>query len=185
MKALLYFFVMAVIVIAGCAKDDTMFENNESLKLKKAKVPIPFKGEWFGVADQESGYFSVPLPGGGNIWLVNRGLFASGHGTHIGKIDTEKSFSQITEIEFFLDENGKLYSVQTSYAFMVTANGDSFELISKGKQSWVDGSFVSQDELVPGSATGRLEGATGSFTTVGGWRDGGVWSETEGYIVYE
>jgi hypothetical protein len=186
MKTLKYFFVMAVILLAGCAQDDTLFETQDNLELKKAKVPIPFKGEWYSVPDMESGFYSVPLPWGGNMYITNR-MLMSGKGSHLGKIDAEKSYGTITEMKVFLDENGNLLSVQSTITFLVAANGDSVALTSKGRQSWVDGSFVSQDEIIPGSGTGRFKGVTGSAVTVGGWlEDGvGVWSKSEGYLVYE
>jgi hypothetical protein len=46
MKTLSYFFVMAIILIAGCAKDETLFEspeniNNQDLMLKSGKPAQP------------------------------------------------------------------------------------------------------------------------------------------------
>ncbi len=46
MKRLMYLIVLAILVIAGCAKDDTIFEEPGNLELKKANVPIPMKGRF-------------------------------------------------------------------------------------------------------------------------------------------
>ncbi len=61
MKTLNYFIVMAILLIAGCAKDDTLFENHESinnqdLMLKSGKPDQP--GDNLKVfRSEEAGYY--------------------------------------------------------------------------------------------------------------------------------
>ncbi|MBW6536663.1 MAG: hypothetical protein K0B11_16770 [Mariniphaga sp.] len=184
MKALIYFFVMAVIVIAGCAKDDTMFETQDNLELKKAKVPVPFKADLYMVLDLNSELMEVPLPGGG-IFYAKTGGILSGTCSHMGKIDAEKSYCYFKNMVFMLDEQGNPCSEQTGTGIIVGANGDSMETTWWNRQSWVDGSYIGTIDITKG--TGKFEGCSGSGTTVGGWHDDGVgiWQKSEGYLVYE
>jgi hypothetical protein len=167
MKALMYFFVMAVIVIAGCAKDDTMFENQKTLELKKAKVPVPFKADCFAVPDAEM------------YWK----LWVSGTATHIGKID-EKSFYIIEAME---DVEGVPYHINTGSGKLVAANGDCIDCTFWVKQSYIDGSYTGTVTFTPGTGTGKLKGVTGTCNMVGGMDDekGGTWFTIDGYIVFE
>ncbi|MBW6536662.1 MAG: hypothetical protein K0B11_16765 [Mariniphaga sp.] len=167
MKTLMYFFVMAVIVIAGCAKDDTMFETQDNLELKKAKVPVPFKADCFAVFDVEI------------YWK----LWVSGTATHIGKID-EKSFYIIEATEYM---EGVPYHINTGSGKLVAANGDCSDITFWVKQSDIDGSYTGTITFTPGTGTGKLEGVTGTCNMVGGmdYEKGGTWFKLDGFLVYE
>jgi hypothetical protein len=182
MKTLMYFFGMVLIVFAGCAKDDPLFENQESLELKKAKVPIPFKLDAYVVHDMES---DLVLIEGLDTWTQSR-LICSGTATHVGKIDSEKSFYILEKLVLFF-ENGIPYTRNTGKGILVGANGDGIEFTFEIKQSALDLSFTGTSKLVSESGTGKFEGATGSINTVGGKHEDGVglWTKNEGYIVYE
>jgi hypothetical protein len=180
MKALMYFFVMAVIVIAGCAKDDTMFENNESLELKKAKVPIPFKADCWAIPDFESDL--IPIEGT-NSYSLSR-LFVGGTGSHVGRINPEESYYLFNRIVLGVDDDGMLCEHLTGLAKLVGANGDGIELTFRGIQ-YPDYRFIGKAEIIPGSGTGKFNGSTGSIDICGGLNGNEIWLKLQGNLVYE
>jgi hypothetical protein len=182
----MYLLVVAILVIAGCAKDDTMFETQDNLELKKAKVPIPFKAELYATPDMESEIMVVPLPWGENRYVPSK-MIVSGTATHFGKINSEKSYYEFKTMEFYYDENDKLISYQTGLGILVGANGDSMEFNWWIKQSTETGDYFGENEIIPGSGTGKFEGCSGSASTVGGWHENGlgVWFIVHGFLVYE
>jgi len=95
MKTIMYLFLVVILVIAGCSKDNTLFENPNNPELKKAKVPIPFKADCYALPDMESDPILISGldPSNPNNYFASR-LIVSGTATHIGKIDAEKSFYQ-------------------------------------------------------------------------------------------
>jgi hypothetical protein len=167
MKTLRYFFVMAIILIAGCAKDSGEFGNPEH-ELKRAKVPIPFKADCRAVPDME---------------IMGR-LIISGTGTHVGKIDSAKSFYQITNIEFMIIDD-QPYVALEGYARIAGANGDSFDINFWSSQSMTDWSFEGIAEVIPGSGTGKFKGCTGSFKSLGGEDVSEVFFTIVGHLNYE
>jgi len=184
MKALMYFFVMAVIVLAGCAKDDTMFDNQETLELKKAKVPVPFKLDAYVVTDMESDLILIE---GLDEWTPSR-LFCSGTATHVGNINPEKSFYTLEKMVFFLKDDLP-HSRNTGKGILVGANGDGFEYTFTVVQNLVDGTCTGINEIIPGSGTGKFKGVKGTFNVIGGWHEDGIglWFKNEGYsyLVFE
>ncbi len=144
MKALMYFFVMAILVFAGCAKDESMFEDQNSLELKKAKVPIPFKLDAYVVTDRESDKVLIEGldPADPDSWFASR-LICSGTATHLGKINPEKSFYILERLVLFF-ENGIPHSRNTGKGVIAGANGDGFEYTFTVVQNSVDGSCVSR-----------------------------------------
>lgn len=187
MKTLSYFFVIAILVIAGCATDDTLFETQDDLELKKAKVPIPFKADLFLSPDYESDFILIEGldPNDPSSYTISR-LFCSGTATHMGKLDPVKSYYTLDKLVFFM-ENGQPFTLNTGTGIIVGANGDSMEFTFEMKQSAIDGSFSGTNEIIPGSGTGRFKGCTGTINTVGGWPEEGpgAWSINEGYLVFE
>lgn len=89
----MYLFVLAIIVITGCAKDETLFENHDNLELKKAKVPLPFKGDFYAEPDMQSYPILISGldPNDPNTYFPGR-LYIRGTGTPFGKVDSEKSY---------------------------------------------------------------------------------------------
>ena len=86
MKTLVYLFTIAMLLFAGCAKDE-MF-NDEDMNLKSAEVKsIPLKGDFYSVptAWDENGMMSAG-------YLV-------GNITHLGKLIPDLSTFEITEAD--------------------------------------------------------------------------------------
>lgn len=188
MKTLMYLIVLAILVIAGCAKDDTMFETQDNLELKKAKVPVPFKADLYIVTDLESDVILVEglNPEDPSSYTKSR-LIVSGTGTHLGRINAEKSFYEFESLKFFLDENGYPFLLNTGAGIIVAANGDSFEFTFSIKQDVIDRSWSGTNEIIPGSGTGKFEGCSGTIEAVGGHHEDGIgmWCIAQGYLVYE
>ncbi|HSO85664.1 MAG TPA: hypothetical protein VLQ91_03875 [Draconibacterium sp.] len=171
MKTLSYLFVMAVILIAGCAQDDTMFETPESMELKSAKVPIPLKGEGWSDPDLQS----------------STRLIIGGIGTHLGKINSEQSYYDF-KTQNYVEVDGLPFFDLTGFGKLVGANDDSFDFTFSTIQSLVDYSLVSKCDITPGSGTGKFKDCTGSFNTVGAPDVSGVHLyvfKIEGELVYE
>lgn len=187
MKNLMYLFVMSILIIAGCAKDDMFFENQNNLELKKAKVPIPFKADLFLSPDMESEPILIEGldPNDPASYQISR-LFCIGTATHMGKLDPVKSYYKHDKLVFFMEDN-QPFSLNTGKGIIVGINDDSMEFTYEIKLSLIDGSFTGTNKIIPGTGTGRFEGCTGTIYTVGGLtEDGtGAWSINEGYLVYE
>ncbi len=188
MKTLMYFLVVAILFIAGCAKDDTMFETQDNLELKKAKVPIPFKADLYIVPDLESDLILVEgLNPEDPSSYANSRLIVNGTGTHLGRINAEKSFYEFESLKFYLDENGYPFTLNTGAGIIVAANGDSFEFTFRIIQDAIDYSWSGTNEIIPGSGTGKFEGYTGTIEAVGGLHEDGIgiWSLAQGYLEFE
>ena len=173
MKALKYFFVLAVILIAGCGKDDVMLEGNrgrgrDNVEVKRANVPIPIKVDCWAV-------YHDHLPGR---------LIVGGTGSHFGKINPEESFYQFTGMEPDLDEDDEECMRLWGFGKMVGANGDGMEFTFVTYQ-YADRSFTSKGIITPGTGTGKFKGTTGSFEVYGGGDDTALWFKGSGYLIYE
>jgi hypothetical protein len=185
MKTLSYFFVIAILVIAGCATDDTLFENHDNLELKKAKVPIPFKYDAYVVQDKESDLILIEGldPEDPKSYVLSR-LICSGTATHMGKIDPEKSFYILEKMELFF-ENGIPYTKNTGKGILVGANGDCIEFTFTVLQNAIDFTCTGVNEITPGKGTGKMDGCTGSIYMSGGVFGEGFLFKCEGYLVFE
>ncbi len=187
MKTLMYLFVAAILVIAGCAQDETLFETPDNLELKKAKVPIPMKADLFAVPDMESDPILISGldPEDPKSYYPSK-MIISGTGSHIGRVNAEKSYYKFEKMEFIL-ENGNPFTNQSGIGLMVAANGDSFEYTWWVKQSLLNGDYFGEMEITPGSGTGKFKGSSGSGDIVGGWNQDrtGVWFKIVGYLVYK
>lgn len=186
MKTLMYFLVVAIFVIAGCAKDDTMFETRDNLELKKAKVPIPFKGELYASPDMDSELFKVTFPWGGHTFIPSR-MIVKGPATHFGRVNSEKSYYEFKTYQLYFDEDGTLFAYNTGIGVMVGANGDSMEFTWWVRQNRVTGDYYGENEVIPGSGTGKFKGCTGSSKTVGWFHEDGVGVafKIDGLLVFE
>ena len=186
MKTLMYLFLVAILVIAGCAKDDIFVENPERMELKKAKVPIPFKADLNAVADLNSDLLLVEglNPNDPGSYSYSK-MLLNGTATHMGKINPEKSYYTFDKFVFFM-EDGHPFTLNTGTGILVGANGDGIEFTFEIKQSAINFSFTGTNKIIPGTGTGKFEGCTGTVYSVGGLsEDGTLWSKNEGYLVYE
>ena len=170
MKTLMYFFVMVLIVMAGCTKDETMFEPQENLELKKAKVPTPFKADCQAV-------YHLEIPGR---------LMLSGNATHAGKINAEESYYQITSM-VPTEIDGQLYMRLEGFGKIVGANGHGMEFTFWSYQTLDYSSFQGQVIITPGTGTGQFKDIKGTLESSGGVDVAGdfVFMTIAGYLVYE
>ena len=173
-----------MLLFAGCAKDEIFSENAGNNELKKANVPIPFRAELCGTPDMESELLPMPIPNSNSY--TRKGKFLNGIVTHVGIVDSEKSYSEITSMQFIMEE-GKPFLLQAGTGIIVAKNGDSYRFNGLTKVSLPDLSFTSTTEIIPGSGTGRFEGISG-YTSGGGQVD--VVNNTtcwvnEGWMIYE
>jgi hypothetical protein len=168
MKKLRYLLVMAVILIAGCATDDTMFETQDNLELKSANATIPFKADCWAIPNMDT-------PGR---------LDVGGTGTRLGKINPEESFYQFLTNGEGEDEHGVPCYHLTGFGKMVGANGDGMEFTFKSRQ-YLDGSFIGVAEITPESGTGKFKGSTGSIDNFGATTMDGIWFKAIGYLEFK
>lgn len=166
MKILIGFFVAALLLLAGCAKDDMFNETQGLPELKKAKVPIPSKGEICMVYNHDVPLRHVdgtpygPIPDlyvSGEAWL-------SGQMTHMGKLSEE---SWMRSISAQLDKDalseGKVVIAAVFEATSYGASGDytvglsNVRLDVTNPDQWTITGFW---EITGGS--GKYENSTGS-----------------------
>lgn len=173
MKTLISFLAIGMMLFAGCAKDDLFNEGFEGFELKeapsRANVPIPFKGNFWGIPDPESEPGSIKLPNGNIVEYCTR-LIVSGTATHLGKVDSETSYYVVDNTVFgvdVLDDGPYPYLMQSGTGKFAAANGDSFELTWWAKISLLDRKWVGEMEIIPGSGTGKFTGSSGLFEGVG------------------
>ena len=141
MKTLVYLFAIAMLLFAGCAKDE-MFE--EDMNLKSAEVKsIPLKGD----------FYSVPT-----AWDEN-GMMSSGYLvgniTHLGKMIPELSTFDVTQADL------SAYPI-VGYGMagqLAAANGDLLYYTLVGTVDMTTG-IVEADVTYTGG-TGRLAKYTG------------------------
>ena len=87
MKTPIYLFVIAMLLFAGCAKDE-MFTDEADMNLKSAKEKsIPLKGN----------FYSVPTDLDAN-GMMSAGYLV-GNITHLGKLRAEQSTFVVTEVD--------------------------------------------------------------------------------------
>jgi hypothetical protein len=187
MKTLGYLIVLAVLVIAGCAKDDTQFENQDNLELKKAKVPVPVKADCFATWDTESDLLPFYIPGQGVMYTYSR-LNVSGTCSHVGKLNPETNFYVLESITFFMGDDGLPYTLNLGSGKLVAPNGDEIGFTFEVKQSFDENkSYTGKTFITPGTGTGKFKGCTGTFDEVGAidYIKDGTWYKIDGYLVYE
>jgi hypothetical protein len=166
MKTLRYLLVLAIVLIAGCTKDSGIMDNQE-LELKRAKVPIPYKAEGRIVKDPV-------MPG---LYWMN------GVASHLGKIDSDQSFYQITSI-VPTSIDGEIYLKLGGFGKLVGANGDGMEFTFWSYQHSIYGTYKGQTSIIPESGTGRFKGCTGILDSEGAVDAEGASFLTTGEVVY-
>jgi len=165
MKKLACFIaIVSLAMLFGCSKDILTDENPE---LKKANVPIPFKGEVCKTNNDDVPLMHVdgtpygPIPDlyvTGESWL-------SGNFTHMGKL-SEESYMEAISAELDLSalmQEGKIIIVAVYEAHAFAANGDKIDCLSNIKMDVTDRDnwILSGDYTVTGGS-GRFENASGS-----------------------
>ena len=189
MKTLISFFAIVMVFFAGCAKDYTINEEINSVELKKANVPIPFKADLCAVPDMNGEFYLYPIPGidpsDPNNYCASR-MLIGGNGTHLGIVYPETSYYEVDSTVFVM-EDGHPFFLQSGTGKFVAANGDKFEVTWWAKISLPDRNWVGEFEIIPGSGTGKFEGVSGLLPAVGQANPAehkNCWT-TEGYLEFE
>lgn len=172
MKTLVYIFSMVILVIASCAKDDTI-----------TKAPIALKIDCRAVPDKNSYLIPVVIPEQDVYYTYSR-LNISGAGSHIGKIDEEKSYYEIKNAESFISEDGLLYIRNTGQGKVVGENNDGFEFTFWANESLDNFKIVGELKITPKTGTGIFEGSSGTLDIVGS-ETNTLWFCVEGNLVFE
>ena len=159
MKLKCLFFTVATLLFLfnGCNKD-AFFGEEPELYLKKANVPIPFKGDICMTPDNE---VRIPVHWGSpdgpivpNVTLAKI-AWLFGNATHLGKLD-EQSFMTCHEGAY--TDGSFLYA--TYDVMLFAANGDYIEGISNIKIK-SSAQTLTADYIFTGGS-GRFENAVGS-----------------------
>jgi hypothetical protein len=170
MKNLIYLLIVSSVMLFSCARDVL---TDESVDLKKARVPIPLRGEVCMAYNNDvprmpvagtpllnpSGEVLIPqLYLSGAAWLT-------GHATHMGEFIPEQT--HMTGIHAELDmialSQGKIVTVAVYEAILTGDNGDHVNLISHIRIDATDPSVrpITGDwQILSGS--GNFENVTGS-----------------------
>lgn len=163
----LIFTVTLIFIFAACAKDELFDQSKNLPELKKANVAIPLKGDFSAVPDMQSSLILIPIPGldpEDPASYDHSRMIVSGTSTHLGKIDSEKSFYVIESFEMIL-EGEVPFLVQTGSGHLVAANGDSFNYTWWAKASLPTLDYIGGIEITSG--TGKLEGCSGTADMIG------------------
>jgi hypothetical protein len=166
MKTLIYLFAIAMLLFAGCAKDEIFSDNAGKNELKKANVPIPNKGEACMIPDTTV-LLPVTLgPNGPVLPKIIMYKYASltGHSTHFGKFGEQTSMSGNWA---YLDKEalaqGKKIIVSEYEVFTYAANGDYTVGISVSRIDVTDpNNKIITGTIETNGGTGRFENAVGS-----------------------
>lgn len=156
MKTLVYLFVIAMLLFAGCAKDE-MFTDDSASNLKSASVKmVPLKTDFYSITTAVDEYM---LPAEG--YLV--GTFP-----HLGKLISEKSTwkSTTTGVVFNEDATGYLSSTSHVEGQDVAANGDILYYYFDSSFDYVNNVFTA-DPVKYNGGTGRFENCTGEGLCTG------------------
>jgi hypothetical protein len=159
MKTLIYLFAIAMLLFAGCAKDEML---DETPDLKKAKVPIPMKADFCAIPDMTVMPLSVNTPGG--VLTLPGGMYVTGTCSHMGIVDSEKSYSKVEALTFVM-EDGKPFLLETGTGIMTAANGDNYKINWWVKTSLPSWEYIGEVEMFDG--TGKFEGCSGTVDMVG------------------
>lgn len=173
MKLKCFFLTVAALLLLfnGCNKDEFFGEEPE-VELKKANVPIPFKGEICMISNDDRLEVHFGSPTGPLLDAIDlsRTAFLFGQMTHTGKLD-EQSFMTGREgayIDAGAYSQGKIIVVATYDARIIAANGDYFDVISDIRIDATDpiNKTITGTVTVTGGV-GKFENAAGSGTLSG------------------
>ena len=155
MKTFMYLFSIAILFIAGCAKDDTISEATISMKIDCRAAP-----------DISSELIQVDIPGQ-DVYNTYSRLTISGAGRHIGKIVAEKSYYVIKNAELFIAEDGLPYVRNSGEGKVIGESDDGFEFTFWSNESLNDFKIVGELEVTPKTGTGIFAGSSGTLDIVG------------------
>ena len=169
LKCLFLTIAAFLFLFNGCNKD-AFFGEESDLVLKKANVPIPFKGETCMSTDNVERiavHFGSPdgpiVPGA----TVAKFASLSGNMTHMGKLD-EQSWMEGREgayIDAVAYSQGMTIVVATYDVRLFAANGDYIDGISNIRIDRSNQTITGINTMSGGS--GRFENATGNSTLSG------------------
>jgi hypothetical protein len=200
MKACVKMLICMIITVMhfSCEKEPEFINrsvNTEALKRanvslpfqaesKGAVVSLPFKADCWAVPD----WNSAPILIEGldpNSYSLSR-LIVGGNGTRLGKINPEGSYYVFDSMKFVMD-NGMPFVELEGVGKITGANGDSMEFDFKSLQSALPGDrpFTGEINIIPGSGTGKFEGAIGSLKSHGATTPDGIWFKVDGYLTFE
>ena len=159
-----------MMMLVSCTKDQ--FVQEESLELKKAKVPIPMKADFCATPDMTSPMMLMPIPGldptDPKSYLPSK-MFVSGNATHMGLVDTEKSYTLVETLELIVEPvvggSPLVFLKQTGTGVMTAANGDDYRITWWAKTSLANWTYIGEVEMFDG--TGKFKGMTGTVQMVG------------------
>ena len=174
MKTLVYLFVIAMLLFAGCAKDE-MFTDDADINLKKAELKyVPLKANFHSETEISDKY---GLPASGIL---------VGNFSHLGKLIPEQSTwtATTTSVVFNPDPEGFPYLSCTSYVEgqLAAANGDLLFYHFNSLLDFVKNEFTSQVYYTGG--TGRFENCTGKAAIIGyfDFNTGFIYGKVDGMI---
>jgi len=170
MKTIISSCLILFVVLMACNKDQ--IQQDESLTLKKAKVPVPMKADFCGVPDMNSTMILLPIPGldpnDPKSYMPSR-MFVSGHATHVGEVNTKKSVCETKTLELVVEgtspENFMYFLLQKGIGIITGANGDNYPITWWVKTSLVDWTFIGEATMFSG--TGKFKGMSGVVSMIG------------------
>ena len=153
--------MLPVVLVFGCSRDSV---NDENVMLKKAKVPIPLKGEV--CMTEKDGVERMPVLFPGTEEPVpgvtlSREAWLSGHLTLTGNFQEQSS---MTGISAYLDmeayAEGRIVLLAQYTGRLIAANGDYCDFVSP-----IEIEVVGEEKYITGTVTitngsGRFENVT-------------------------
>lgn len=157
--------MILLMMLVACTKDQ--FVQDETLTLKKAKVPVPMKADFCATPDFTSPMMLIPIPGldptDPKNYMPSK-MFISGNATHMGLVNAEKSYSNVESLELIVEpvEGGSplFFLKQTGTGVMTAANGDDYQITWWAKTSLANWTYIGEVQMFEG--TGKFEGMTGT-----------------------
>jgi len=165
LKCLFLTVATLMFIFNGCNKD-AFFDESSDVVLKKANVPVPFKGEICKTNNDDVPLMPVEGTPFGQIpaLYVTGESWLSGNLTHMGKLSEE---SYMVAISAALDKSalsqGKLIIAAIYEAHAFAANGDEVISLSKISIDATDrNNWILSGEYTVTGGSGRFENAAGS-----------------------
>ena len=148
MKTLVYLFVIAVLLFAGCAKDE-MFTDDADMNLKSAPVKmVPIKADFYSVTTVPDEY-NLPKEG-----------YLAGNFSHLGKIIPRKSTWNATTLSLTTEYYKAYIEGQ-----LAAANGDLLFYSFTGTLDLTKNELCAN--VVYNGGTGRFKNCTGEAALTG------------------
>lgn len=139
MKTWTCLFLLAMLLLAGCDKNDLANKN-----------PIDFKAECWSVPDLK----------------VSSKYMIGGTASLLGEINTEQSYFDFKTVKYMEIDGFPFFDMRGS-GKMTGGNADSFEFNFKISQSLIDQHLVGKIDIIPGSGIGIFKGCCGCLYNIG------------------